>query len=112
MCCVPEYLCLASLSIQTWYAHCTKFGNYVAAMDGDSSETSEANDEGEDWDNQDACDLDAEAYLQDLAARPELHQTSQDDAAVHEEEDYAETIEQVSTLKRVSRYTTPGVVAC
>jgi hypothetical protein len=52
-------------------------------------------EEGEDWDNNDAADLDAQAYLQDLADRPELHQTDVADAPAQEEEDYAKTVQQV-----------------
>lgn len=51
-------------------------------------------DEGEDWDNQDAADLDAQAYLQDLADRPDIHQPEAPDAPVNDEDDYADTIQQ------------------
>lgn len=54
-------------------------------------------EEGEEWDNQDAADLDAQAYLQDLAHRPDMHQQDAADAQVHDEDAFAETMQQVGT---------------
>lgn len=56
------------------------------------------NEEGEDWDNQDAADLDAQAYLQDLADRPEMYDPDAGDARMQDDDDYAETIQQVPIL--------------
>lgn len=58
---------------------------------------SENAEDGEDWDNQDAADLDAQAYLRDLSDREDVHEPSVLEAQANDDEDVAESIQQVSS---------------